>query len=211
MSGRWTVDEISYLFEVWDSDLSLQDIADQLRSVAGRSVGPSMICVAGKTYGLPTRRWNRGARWIEAHANDAHTEECLIWPFNRHPTGYAANVTWNGKPDVKACRAMCEVAHGAAPTPSHDAAHNCGRGHMGCIHPTHLRWATRVENHADRIAHGTIDRGERSPLAKLTQNQVLEIRAIGSSVSAGILAEKFGVSRGHICGIIAGRSWKFIT
>lgn len=50
---------------------------------------------------------------------------------------------------------MCQKAHGDPPSPKHDAAHSCGRGHEGCVNPNHLSWKTKKQNQADRITHGT--------------------------------------------------------
>jgi len=63
-------------------------------------------------------------------------EECLIWPFSGNHQGYG-HLGYFGKV-VKAHRLMCILAHGEPPTPEHHAAHSCGRGHLGCVHPGHL-------------------------------------------------------------------------
>lgn len=33
---------------------------------------------------------------------------------------------------------MCELVYGKPPMPKHQAAHNCGKGNLGCINPKHL-------------------------------------------------------------------------
>ena len=93
-------------------------------------------------------------RWLLQHAIHLG-DECLTWPFARFPDGRAH---MNGR---KPTRVMCEMAHGPAPTPQHEAAHSCGKGHEACINPQHLRWATPVENAADKVVHGTVLEGER--------------------------------------------------
>jgi len=85
---------------------------------------------------------------VLAHKSD----ECLIWPYARDGKGYAA-VVIDGV-TVVAPRMVCESVNGPPPTPEHETAHSCGRGHEGCINPGHLRWATREENQGDRIEHG---------------------------------------------------------
>jgi hypothetical protein len=76
----------------------------------------------------------------------------------------------------RASRLMCEKVNGPPPTPEHHAAHSCGRGHDGCVHPKHLDWKTASENQADTVLHGTCKQkgGTRQ---KLTDEQVAEIRA----------------------------------
>jgi hypothetical protein len=74
--------------------------------------------------------------------------------------------------------------------------------------PDNLCWGTREENIADRIRNGW-----RSPLAKLTDDDVREIRAICASgtMTSGLLAAKFGVSRRTINHIVKMRSWKHVS
>lgn len=69
-----------------------------------------------------------------------------------------------------------------------------------------LRWGTPQENADDRIRHGTQARGEDSAQAKLTEADVLEIRA--SALSQSALAARFGVCQSRISLIRSGRSWK---
>lgn len=58
---------------------------------------------------------------------------------------------------------------------------------------SNLRYATRAENAADRVRHGTAVRGDRAPSAKLTEDDVREIRS--SCLSGAAEAAKRGVSR----------------
>jgi predicted transcriptional regulator len=69
-----------------------------------------------------------------------------------------------------------------------------------------LRWATRRQNMGDTIVHGTRAWGERHGSAKLTLQQVLQIRA-SQNVSQQELAERFGVYQSCISNIRAGRRW----
>jgi len=148
------------------------------------------------------KRWAKTRRFIEAHVDDP-AGACLIWPFARNNKGHA--IVHGGV----AARVMCELAHGAPPTPEHEAAHNCGNGHMGCIHPQHLRWATHQENSLDRAIHGTENRGERNGSNKLTRDQILEIRARHTSKRVD-LASEYGVTPGTISNIINGHKWKWL-
>lgn len=56
-----------------------------------------------------------------------------------------------------------------------------------------LQYGTRLENAADRIAHGRQFRGEGSPMAKLTEAQVLAIRS--ANQPQAIIAKAYGVSQ----------------
>lgn len=154
-------------------------------------------------------RRNQCAPWIEAHVDHPHSDECLIWPFQRNPDGRAM-VKYNGYQGPTA-RVMCELAHGKPPTPEHEAAHSCGKGHLGCVHPKHLRWATTAENHADMIAHGTAIRGEKSYNAKLTERAVKEIRALKDSLSQRKIGALYGVRQSHVGRIIRGERWGHVV
>lgn len=78
---------------------------------------------------------------------------------------------------------------------------------------SNLRWGTVKENQADRIRHGTDNRGERCGHAKLTERSVREIlrlRKTGTE-SATSLSKKYGVSSSTICDIIARRTWGHVA
>lgn len=129
-----------------------------------------------RRYGDPTGGFyeeGKGLEWLAAHVDHAG-EACLTWPFGRTSRGAAA-VNVDGR-NVPAARVMCAMAHGPAPTPDHEAAHGCGKGHEACVNPRHLRWATRSENQQDRLIHGTHGRGERGGRAILTEEAVRRIR-----------------------------------
>lgn len=146
-------------------------------------------------------------KWIDEHAL-FDGNECLIWPFFRNCYGYGNCQSINE--ENMAHRIMCSMGNGPAPTPDHEAAHSCGRGHLGCVNPKHLRWATRMENVADRIDHGTHNRGERHGLSLLTESQVQSIRSLAGKLSQSKIAEKFGVSQPLICAILNRTRWKWL-
>lgn len=87
-----------------------------------------------------------------------------------------------------------------------------------------LRWGTAKENADDRESHGTTARdahhgmhtrpesrryGERTNLAKLTADQVTEIRKLRSNgAKCKDLAVQYGVRIETISSIVNGRTWK---
>ena len=145
--------------------------------------------------------------WMKAHIDYAGSD-CLVGPFPRKSNGYC-DVFLDGK-NRRANRVMCQYRNGPPPTPSHDAAHTCGKGHLGCLNPNHLVWKTRAENNADRIIHGTDDRGEKSPFAKLTAGDVLDIRAT-QGLSHRKLAAQYGVSHYTIGQVMRRQRWAWLT
>lgn len=133
--------------------------------------------------------------------------DCLIWPFlPKNSQGYAS-ARYDGR-QQNASRIMCTLAHGDPPDDDMDSAHSCGKGHEGCVHPKHLRWATRTENHADKKLHGTHLYGEKIANSKLTEKEVREIKESTERVED--LAAKYGISRAHAYDIRAGKRWPHI-
>lgn len=139
-----------------------------------------------------------------------HTSgECLTWPFSKNEKGYA-KIRIDGK-HLFVNRYICEIVHGVPPTPDHEAAHSCGKGHEACIAPGHLEWKTHTENMADKLSHGTHNRGERHGNAKLTEAEAREILAMKGVETQYNLAKRFLVSQGAIASIHAGIRWAWLS
>lgn len=79
-------------------------------------------------------------------------------------------------------------------------------------HISNLRWGTPLENVADMIMHGThVDnRGEAHGRSRLTEEQVIEIRNLGGTLSRLDIAKRFGVHQVHIGHIQNRKRWKHI-
>lgn len=73
-----------------------------------------------------------------------------------------------------------------------------------------LAYGTKVENQQDRHAHGTAMFGETHPRAKLTEDQVREIR-FHAKASVKTLASDFGVSVSTIEAIRSRRLWRHVA
>lgn len=151
--------------------------------------------------------WKKGEplAFLQSHVGYAG-DACLIWPFTRNPYGYGSFGA-DGKVNY-AHRWMCEAVHGPAPTPEHQAAHDCGNGGDGCIHPKHVFWKTPLENSQDKILHGTTYSGKGRKRQKLTQEQVDEIRKITTVAEQFETARRFGCSASNIRKILYGKAWK---
>lgn len=172
------------------------------------------LCVAHYTrqrrHGSPSGggpEYAQAQQFLRDHAGHVG-DECLFWPFARGSKGDGV-VYFRGK-QTSTNYAMCCLAHGEPPSSKHEAAHSCGRGHDACVNPNHLRWATRKENHADKLLHGTHNRGEQGPSAKLTIAQVREIRKLRGVVKQRVLAEKFNVTVGAIHSIQIRKNWAWL-
>jgi hypothetical protein len=162
----------------------------------------------GRPLTLLAYRRNVILPWIEAHV-EHRGDDCLILPFKRKSNGYG-QVKFNGK-NISAHRHMCKLAHGAPPTETHEAAHSCGNGHLGCVNPRHLRWATSAENKADMVAHGTRRQGEAIPWAKMTEGSVRAIRELRHTCSEATVSRLFGITPAHVNKIVRHAIWRHVT
>jgi hypothetical protein len=135
-------------------------------------------------------------------AASVDTARCIRWERSLAGNGYGM---------VRAGRmrgahvVVCEWTYGPRPDGT-EVAHICGV--RCCVNPKHLRWATHVDNAADRHVHGTHRTGERSPNAVLTADAVRAARvrhAAGETFTA--LGREYGVSRTAMRNAIVGRTW----
>lgn len=155
----------------------------------------------GTTPGEPMRYFNEV---VLKH----HGDECLAWPYGKGSDGYG--MIWHGGRSNKVHRLVCEEVNGPPPTPEHQAAHSCGKGREGCCAPGHLVWKTPVENWADKLIHGTHNRGDRNAQAKLAIEQVKEIRALRGVETQKSLAARFGIAPTTVWDIQVGRKWSWL-
>ncbi|MGA0604875.1 HNH endonuclease [Phenylobacterium sp. VNQ135] len=145
--------------------------------------------------------------WLRAHVS-FDGDDCLPWPFATRSKGYGV-IRIDGQAWA-AHRWMCEQAHGPPPSPDHEAAHSCGKGHEGCVNPRHLRWATSAENKADMLVHGTRRRGQQHQSAKLTEADVRHIRALQGQRTLAEIGAQFGISTSAVSLIHLRRNWAWV-
>jgi hypothetical protein len=72
-----------------------------------------------------------------------------------------------------------------------------------------LEWGTHTNNMRDKQGHGTETQGEDHHWAKLTEEQVREIRAANATERS--LAQQYGVSQVAIHYIRARKTWKHVA
>ena len=78
-------------------------------------------------------------------------------------------------------------------------------GHPWNNHVSNLRWDTCKNNHADKVLHGTTNRGERCGTHKLTQAQVDAIRK--DTRLQRLIAADYGVRDSAISRIKSRKLW----
>jgi hypothetical protein len=87
-----------------------------------------------KTSGvLKPVRTTTALGWLKEHIG-YDGDECLTWPYSLDKKTGHGSVNVNRKIEDPS-RLMCAFAHGEPPTPRHEAAHSCGKGHKGCVNP----------------------------------------------------------------------------
>lgn len=102
-------------------------------------------------------------------------------------------------------RLVLEDFRGPAPE-EHVACHNNGIRTDNRLE--NLRWDTQASNSADKLAHGTLLRGSKSPVAKLSERAVDEIRArLVFGETQRSIARRYGVHQSTISFINTGRCW----
>jgi hypothetical protein len=74
-----------------------------------------------------------------------------------------------------------------------------------------LSWSTSKQNAADKLVHGTSQRGERNGFAKLTEPDVHDIRQLATDGCPQRLAARwFEVSQGMIGLIVRRKAWSWL-
>lgn len=116
----------------------------------------------------------------------------------------------HGRPGTRTAyvhRLVLEAFRGAAPN-GHECRHL--NGDTADNRLSNLQWGTPQENAADRARHGTEQRGSQKPNAKLTPDDVRDIRLLSAGWPSTVLASWFGVSPTTVCCILKRRIWKHV-
>jgi len=161
-----------------------------------------------KRHGSPTggeERRGRGLEFLTKLIGAPPTEECIPWPMSRRADG-RGQIRYKGRQAI-ASRVCCELAHGPPPHEKMEAAHTCGKGHLGCVNPGHLRWKTMLENERDKIEHGTISIGPKHGHAKLSEHDASIIYSEMNDTPTREIAERFGISERTARRAKAGTIW----
>jgi hypothetical protein len=106
---------------------------------------------------------------------------------------------------IKVCRPhklVMEAFVGVRPQ-GMECCHNDGNPQNNYL--SNLRWDTPISNQADRVRHGTTNRGEQCGNAKLTLEQVRAIRQ--DNRLQRIIAAEYGVKDNTISRIKSGKRW----
>lgn len=106
--------------------------------------------------------------------------------------------------DRKSHREAYELVNGPIPAWA-SVLHSCDN--PPCSNPAHLRLGSVSDNAADRVARGRGCVGVKNGRARVTPEQVAEIRA--SSDRQVDLAARYGLSQTHVSRIKRGENWRY--
>jgi len=132
------------------------------------------------------------------------TETCWLWTGGKVKDGYGM-FKINGQ--MQLSHRVSWILSGNTIPEGHVIRHKCRS--KNCVNPEHLETGTLAENQADRVRDGTSNRGIRQHLAKLTEEQVRQIR-VRADENQRLLGEEYGVSKATIWDIIRRKSWAWL-
>jgi hypothetical protein len=154
-------------------------------------------------------KWGEPRQFFEDVVLSYEGNDCLTWPYAKSSKGYA-HMRHEGETRLVS-RLVCERAHGPAPSPDHEAAHSCGHGDQACVTKRHLSWKTPIANQADRLIHGTSNRGVQNGRSKLTPARVKVIKGLlAKNQPIADIARQFDVHYGTIKQINTGKAWGWV-
>lgn len=142
-----------------------------------------------KPANLETRFWSK----VEKRSSN----ECWEWKGTlSHGYGYFL-IKWRRA--IAAHRMSYVICKGPIPEKIF-VCHRCDN--PKCVNPNHLFLGTHTDNMQDGWSKDRFPYGEMHSKSKLSSDQVMRIREIGTSMTQLKIAKMFGVSRGHISEII---------
>jgi len=91
---------------------------------------------------------------------------------------------------------------------SRQTCHKCDN--PKCCNPNHLFFGTHIDNNNDKVKKGRQSRGEKVNTAKLTECEVVKIRALKGVKSYKEIANTFNISTAYVGEIMRRESWSHI-
>lgn len=158
---------------------------------------------ASKPY-TPEQR--ASAFWAKVDKT-AGADACWPWVGAITTHGYGCVQTGNGR--VLGSHKIAYVLSNGPVPDGQQVCHICDN--RLCCNPKHFFLGTKLDNARDAVAKDRHARGERNSHAKLTEDQVQEIRALRGSVTQRELAARYGVDQSTIGSLMTGRSWKHLS
>ena len=156
--------------------------------------------------GIKDHKYARGSLSERLAALSVKNEAtgCIEWVSNKNKAGYGRlsveNKLW------LAHRASYFNKHGDIPD-SMLVCHKCDN--PSCINTDHLFLGTDFDNMMDKVHKKRHSHGGKSPIAKLTEDQVIMIRGDGRLQTE--IAKDYGISKGAVSAIKVRKNWAHIA
>ena len=133
--------------------------------------------------------------------------QCWEWTSTKSKTGYG--VFAFGYNRARAHRVSVFLLNGEIPD-GMMACHACDN--RACVNPAHLFTGTPSDNILDASSKCRMARGESNGGAKLTADNVIEIRSryAAGGIGQTALAREFGVDQTAISHLILRKNWKHL-
>ena len=141
-----------------------------------------------------------------SNVNVAGPDECWEWKAAKNSNGYGE--FYDGIGQVLAHRYAYEITNmsilkGLA------CCHTCDN--PSCVNPAHLWVGTQHDNMTDKVQKNRQQRGERVPGAKLTTDDVREIRRLcADGTQQKAVAHMYGIGTGAVCRIVKRQRWAHV-
>jgi hypothetical protein len=136
------------------------------------------------------------------------TPTCWLWAGACYSNGYGR--FWVGGRPYLAHRISLELHLGRPLAQGMFACHapHSICGNRACVNPAHISEKTQAENNADTVADGTSNRGTRNSSCKLTEAEVLAIRADTRFQSE--IAAEYGIKQSTVSRIKRRKIWYWL-
>jgi predicted transcriptional regulator len=144
---------------------------------------------------------------LRFYAPEGGPDECWEWTAARNKNYGAMAV--HGSRMRMAHVVAWELHHGQSLPAGMVVRHTCDN--PPCVNPAHLVLDTQAANVADKVAKGRQDAGEKHGLAKLANEDIVEIcRLYDTGVSQRRIADQFGISQANVSFIVRGKAWSHL-
>lgn len=199
-----------------------------------KTIHQIIICACGCNKPKPDRRgkYLRGHNRLGYHPRGTleerfwskvnKTETCWLWTGEivKHSYGRITYDDHNKVTRYFTHRLAWELLIGPIPE-GLQVCHNCPEGdNPACVNPEHLFLGTQSDNlkdciskgrHVSSIAPETYLRGSRALKAKLTEEQIPQIRLMLQTMTPTAISRLFNVKPGAIFGIRSGKTWRHVV
>lgn len=135
---------------------------------------------------------------------------CWLWTASKDRKGYGRIMRPGGRGGpLLATRVSWELHYGPIPDGLF-VCHHCDN--PSCVRPDHLFLGDQFANMGDCSAKGRMHPGEQNGGAKLTEDDVREIRRRyrAGGISQSALAREYGLCQASVHELISGKTWRHV-